>query len=113
MSVEPQKTGRQVLIAGVIVLPVLLLVVGSVGALVLWFIFTSPPAEPERVNRASFSVMYDKMSRSDAEQLLGPGRTDAVIGRMVNVSWRSRDGRHTILATFDDDRLVSRSILGP
>ncbi len=59
------------------------------------------PQEAEKVTRENFVRMPTNMEFKEAVALLGPAQEDSRFGQMLNVSWRSRNGRCTIRATFE------------
>jgi hypothetical protein len=74
----------------------------------------------EKVTRANFNLLGTPgafQMLSNAETLLGPAREDSRFGNILRVSWRSRDGRCTIHATYEvlldrDAMFIGKSIIG-
>lgn len=73
----------------------------------------------EKVTRENFHKLSGHNRYfSEAQKLLGPARVDSQFGSSFSVSWRSRDGKCTIIATYDavgdfgDGIMTGRTIFG-
>ncbi len=74
-------------------------------------------AAKPKVTRANYGKVVQGMSLAEAQDILGPGKEAAQSGGIQVVTWQSTPGlleQVTIIsATFQNNRLVSKSIIGP